>query len=100
MSPKGQSAETAEAAAGVSTRGHKTGLKINRRYTKAGASVWDTVTWEKRSAGITNENGQMVFEQKDCEIPASWSMLATNVVVSKYFRGKPGTPERENSVKQ
>jgi ribonucleoside-diphosphate reductase alpha chain len=81
-------------------RGNKPGLKIGRYYTKAGVSVWDTIAWEKRSAIITNENGKVVFEQKDCEIPATWSMLATNVVVSKYFRGKPGAPEREYSVKQ
>ena len=81
-------------------RANKIGLKISRRYTKPGVNVWDTVTWDKRSAIINNENGQMVFEQKDCEIPSTWSMLATNVVVSKYFRGKPGTPQRENSVKQ
>jgi ribonucleoside-diphosphate reductase alpha chain len=81
-------------------RGEKPGLKIGRYYTKPGVSVWDSVTWEKRNATITNENGKVVFEQKDCEIPSSWSMLATNVVVSKYFRGKPGSPEREYSVKQ
>ena len=47
-----------------------------------------------------NENGEVIFEQADCEIPASWSQLATNVVVSKYFRGHLDTPERESSVKQ
>src|SRR5690242_2045304 len=98
MSPKGQPSQ-AELSSGVE-RGNKTGLKISRRYTKAGVSVWDSVAWEKRSAVINNENGQLVFEQKDCEIPKSWSMLATNVVVSKYFRGKVGTPQRETSVRQ
>jgi ribonucleoside-diphosphate reductase alpha chain len=78
----------------------KTGLNIRRRYTKAGVPVWDTVVWEKRSATISNENGEVIFQQKDVEIPASWSMLATNVVVSKYFRGAIGTPAREHSVKQ
>jgi len=100
MSPKGQPAQTEASASASVERGNKTGVKIARRYTKAGGSVWDTVAWEKRSAVINNENGQLVFEQKDCEIPATWSMLATNVVVSKYFRGKPGTPQREGSVKQ
>jgi ribonucleoside-diphosphate reductase alpha chain len=106
MSPKGQPSQASEAASASASpaskveRGNKTGLKISRRYTKAGANVWDTVSWDKRSAVINNENGQLVFEQKDCEIPSAWSMLATNVVVSKYFRGKPGTPQRENSVKQ
>jgi ribonucleoside-diphosphate reductase alpha chain len=93
-------APTATAPAVAGPRGDKPGLKIGRYYTKAGVSVWDSVVWEKRTAAITNENGKMVFEQKDCEIPASWSLLATNVVVSKYFRGKPGSPEREHSVKQ
>ena len=100
MSPKGQPSQAEAAVSAPVERGAKTGLKISRRYTKAGTSVWDTVAWEKRSAIINNENGQLVFEQKDCEIPATWSMLATNVVVSKYFRGKPGTPQREGSVKQ
>ncbi|MES2202381.1 MAG: vitamin B12-dependent ribonucleotide reductase [candidate division FCPU426 bacterium] len=102
MSPNGELSQAAEAAPAkaVVERGQKTGLKIARRYTKPGMDVWETTKWDKRSAIINNENGQMVFEQKDCEIPSSWSMLATNVVVSKYFRGKPGTPQREQSVRQ
>jgi ribonucleoside-diphosphate reductase alpha chain len=93
-------ASTGQSVSTAKVRGQKPGLKVNRHYTKQGVSVWDTVAWEKRSAVITNENGKVVFEQKDCEIPASWSLLATNVVVSKYFRGKPGAPDREHSVKQ
>jgi ribonucleoside-diphosphate reductase alpha chain len=58
------------------------------------------VEWELRTATITNEKGEVVFEQKDVEIPKSWSQMATNVVVSKYFRGQIGTPRREKSVKQ
>ena len=49
---------------------------------------------------IGNEKGKVVFEQRDVEIPKSWSQQATNIVVSKYFRGQVGTPERERSVKQ
>jgi ribonucleoside-diphosphate reductase alpha chain len=60
---------------------------------------FDTVDWELRSAVIKGEKGDVVFEQKDCEIPSSWSQLATNVVVSKYFFGEIGTSERENSVR-
>ena len=56
--------------------------------------------WELRDAVISNERGEKVFEQKNCEIPKSWTQLATNVVVSKYFRGHVGTPEREHSVRQ
>jgi ribonucleoside-diphosphate reductase alpha chain len=76
------------------------GLTFERRFTKEGEDVFDTTEWEYRTAAITGERGEVVFEQKDCEIPKSWSMLATNVVVSKYFRGKVGTPQREKSVKQ
>jgi ribonucleoside-diphosphate reductase alpha chain len=61
---------------------------------------FDTVNWELRSAAIKDENGDVLFEQKDCEIPAPWSQLATNVVVSKYFYGENGTAERERSVRQ
>ncbi len=76
------------------------GLTFSRYYTREGEDVFDTVEWELRTAAITDERGKVVFEQKDCEIPKSWSMLATNVVVSKYFRGKIGTPQRETSVRQ
>jgi len=62
--------------------------------------VFDTVEWDKRSAHIKDESGAALFEQRDCEVPSSWSQLATNVVVSKYFYGENGTPEREKSVKQ
>ena len=60
----------------------------------------DEVTWERRNAFITGEDGESVFEQHDVEVPKAWSQLATNVVVSKYFRGPLGSPERENSVRQ
>src|SRR5207244_2498898 len=61
---------------------------------------YDEVQWETRTANIGNESGKTVFEQKDVEVPTFWSQLATNVVVSKYFRGHVGTPEREHSVRQ
>lgn len=77
-----------------------TGLTIERRFTQAGVDPFDTVEWERRTAVITDERGRVVFEQTDVEVPAFWSQLATNVVVSKYFRGQLGTPERETSVKQ
>ncbi|TWU13737.1 Vitamin B12-dependent ribonucleotide reductase [Symmachiella macrocystis] len=69
-------------------------------FCPAGTDPFDTVEWEHRSAHIKDENGNVLFEQTDCEVPAGWSSLATNVVVSKYFFGEPGTPERENSVRQ
>lgn len=76
------------------------GLKIERRFTIAGQDVYSTVEWESRDAIISNERGEKVFEQRGVEIPKSWTQLATNVVVSKYFRGHIGTPERERSVRQ
>jgi len=76
------------------------GIHVERRFTTEGVHPFDEVTWETRTAAIGNEKGETVFEQKDCEIPTFWSQMATNVVVSKYFRGKLGTPGRETSVKQ
>jgi ribonucleoside-diphosphate reductase alpha chain len=76
------------------------GLRIQRHFTTPGVDPFDSVEWELRSATIANEKGETVFEQTDVEIPKSWSQLATNVVVSKYFRGHIGTPEREHSVRQ
>ncbi|OHB79419.1 MAG: ribonucleoside-diphosphate reductase, adenosylcobalamin-dependent [Planctomycetes bacterium RBG_16_64_10] len=64
------------------------------------ADPFETADWERRSAIIKGEKGEVLFEQVDCEVPASWSQLATNVVVSKYFYGEVGTPERESSVRQ
>ncbi len=76
------------------------GLKISQLFCPADTDPFDTVGWEVRSAAIKDESGKVLFEQTDCEIPESWTQLATNVVVSKYFYGEPGTSERENSVRQ
>jgi len=76
------------------------GLTLERYFTRPGVDPFDEVEWEIRSAVISNEKGEIVFEQKDVEIPKFWSQTATNVVASKYFRGTLGTPERERSVKQ
>jgi ribonucleoside-diphosphate reductase alpha chain len=76
------------------------GLEFPRYFTLPGVDPFDEVTWEQRSAVIGNERGEVVFEQRDVEIPSFWSQQATNIVVSKYFRGQIGAPERENSVKQ
>ncbi len=76
------------------------GLTFPRFFTEAGVDPFDEVVWEIRAAAIGNERGEMVFEQRDVEIPSFWSQQATNIVVSKYFRGQIGTPERERSVKQ
>src|SRR5688500_11438080 len=76
------------------------GVSVNRFFTTAGVDPADEMVWEHRSASISGEDGKAVFEQKDIEIPKSWSMLATNVVASKYILGAPGTPERESSVRK
>jgi ribonucleoside-diphosphate reductase alpha chain len=77
-----------------------TGLKFGRYFTNPALDPMEDVVWEKRDAVITNEKGKVVFEQKGIEVPRTWSQTATNIVVSKYFRGKIGTPEREYSVRQ
>src|SRR6058998_2714091 len=76
------------------------GLTLERYFTRPGVDPFDEVEWEVRSAVIGSEKGEIVFEEKDVEIPKFWSQTATNVVASKYFRGTLGTPERERSVKQ
>ena len=76
------------------------GVSFKRRFTKPGVHPFDEVAWERRTASITNTRGEVVFEQKGVEFPAFWSQTATAVVVSKYFRGSLGTPQRESSVRQ
>ncbi len=76
------------------------GLEFPRFFTRPGPNPFDDVEWELRNAVINNERGQVVFEQRDVEVPKFWSQQATNIVVSKYFRGQLGTPDREQSVKQ
>ncbi|MEX0805389.1 MAG: vitamin B12-dependent ribonucleotide reductase [Candidatus Binatia bacterium] len=78
----------------------KNGLKVGRYFTRAGINPYDEIEWEIRSAAIVNEQGKVVFEQNNVEIPKAWSLMATNVVVSKYFRGPLGSPQREYSVRQ
>ncbi|MBV8196277.1 MAG: vitamin B12-dependent ribonucleotide reductase [Candidatus Dormibacteraeota bacterium] len=90
----------AKAADGATVALSSGGLHFERRFTREGIHPFDEVTWEKRTAAIGNEKGESVFEQAACEVPAFWSQMATNVVVSKYFRGALGTPRRETSVKQ
>ncbi len=106
---------SAAAAAGTERRGSKTrrggrrrtggtglenGLTFRRLHTTPGVHPFEEVDWELRTAAITGERGEVVFEQKDVEIPSFWSQQATKVVVSKYFRGHLDDPKRERSVKQ
>ena len=76
------------------------GLEFLRFFSRQGVDPFDEIEWELRTAVIGNEKGETVFEQRDVEIPKTWSQQATNIVVSKYFRGQLGTPDRERSVKQ
>jgi ribonucleoside-diphosphate reductase alpha chain len=76
------------------------GIKLQRYFTAPGDDGFANVEWELRTAAITGENGKTVFEQRDVEVPKTWTQTATNVVVQKYFRGIVGTPERERSVRQ
>ncbi len=76
------------------------GLHFERFFTTPGVEPFEVVDWEVRDALITNEKGETVFEQRGVEVPKSWSQTATNVVVSKYFRGQLESPQRERSVRQ
>src|SRR5580704_10890173 len=79
------------------------GVAFPRYFTarlEPGKSPYDEVAWETRTASIGNDKGAVIFEQRDVEVPADWSQTATNIVASKYFHGKLGTPDRETSVSQ
>src|SRR5579864_5896881 len=84
----------------VSSAAPGRGVVLERFFTTAGVDPFSQVEWDLRSAVISGEDGRIVFEQKDVEVPRAWSQTATNVVVSKYFRGQIGTPKRETSVRQ
>jgi ribonucleoside-diphosphate reductase alpha chain len=80
---------------------HRTAIGLNRHFTTADVHPYDQVKWERRDARITNwKDGSVAFEQLGVEVPADWSVNATNILAQKYFRGTPGTPEREWSFKQ
>jgi ribonucleoside-diphosphate reductase alpha chain len=74
--------------------------KYFSRNLQPGQTPYDTVTWEARTATIGDSKGNVIFEQRDVEVPADWSQTATNIVASKYFYGKMGTAQRETSVQQ
>ncbi|MGP8187363.1 MAG: vitamin B12-dependent ribonucleotide reductase [Terracidiphilus sp.] len=76
------------------------GLIFTRRFTTEGISPYDEIQWESRTASITDQKGNTIFEQKNVEVPVDWSMTATNIVASKYLHGKLGSPERETGVRQ
>ncbi|MGA2890096.1 MAG: vitamin B12-dependent ribonucleotide reductase [Terracidiphilus sp.] len=76
------------------------GLIFTRRFTTEGVSPYDEILWEQRTASITDSKGNTIFEQKNVEVPADWSMTATNIVASKYLHGQLDSPERETGVRQ
>jgi len=75
-------------------------LPIERTFSDARTKPFDQIEWERRTAEITDDAGKVIFKQENVEVPKSWSLLATKVVVSKYFYGEQHTPERETSVRQ
>ena len=76
-------------------------IGIGRKFTSPGTHPYDLVSWERRDARINNwKDGTIAFEQLGVEFPVTWSLNATNIVAQKYFRGTPGTPEREQSLRQ
>src|SRR5580698_4285531 len=80
----------------------RVGVEFPRHFTarlEAGKTPYDELRWELGTASIGNDKGAVIFEQRDVEVPADWSQTATNIVVSKYFYGKIGSPERETSVR-
>jgi ribonucleoside-diphosphate reductase alpha chain len=99
MSPAATPGTTGESST-TDSSSKTAGIRFERHYTTAGVDPFDAVEWELRDAVIGNEKGEKVFEQKNVEVPKFWSQTATNVVVSKYFRGHLGSKERESSVRQ
>jgi ribonucleoside-diphosphate reductase alpha chain len=75
-------------------------LAIERVFSDPKIKPFDQIEWEKRTAEITDDGGKVIFKQENVEVPKSWSVLATKVVVSKYFYGEQNTSERETSVRQ
>jgi len=97
--------ETVGAASGrgkrSSAKGKQAGLTVERIYTTPGVHPYDEVTWERRDVVMTNwRDGTVNFEQRGVEFPDFWSVNATNIVTSKYFRGAVGSPQRESSLRQ
>ena len=82
------------------TKSAKKSLRIDRVFSDAKVNPFDQIEWDKRTAEITDDGGKVIFKQENVEVPKSWSVLATKVVVSKYFYGEQHTSERETSVRQ
>ena len=76
------------------------GMKVGTHFSTPGVHPFEQIEWEKRTAKIAGDGGEVIFEQENVDVPASWSQLATKVVVSKYFYGDKDLDQREHSVKQ
>jgi len=76
------------------------GLSFRRYFTQGGVSPYEAIEWERRTAQLTDAQGNVIFEQPEVEVPKDWSQTATNIVASKYLHGRLGTPERETGVRQ
>jgi ribonucleoside-diphosphate reductase alpha chain len=100
VTPGAAVATTQAAVPAVSATKKATGLTFRRFFTKPGVSPYDEIEWELRTATISDAQGNIIFEQKDVEVPKDWSMTATNIVASKYLHGTLGTAERETGVRQ
>jgi ribonucleoside-diphosphate reductase alpha chain len=90
---------TAKQAPASNSPKNATGLAFTRHFTKPGVSPYDEITWERRDAVIQDWKGNLIFEQKNVEVPSEWSVTATNIVASKYLHGLNGTAEREDGVR-
>ena len=84
----------------IAMKASKKNVKIARVFSSSKINPFDQIEWERRTAEITDDGGKSIFRQENVEVPKFWSLLATKVVVSKYFYGEQGTPERETSVRQ
>ncbi len=92
---------TETARAGARRSGKDKGVKVERIFTTPGVHPYDAVTWEKRDVVQQNwRTGQTIFEQRGVEFPDFWSVNASTIVTTKYFRGALGTPARESGLKQ
>jgi ribonucleoside-diphosphate reductase alpha chain len=95
------SVTTSAPAAFVHNTLGKPGLTMERLYTTPGQHPYDGVNWERRDVVQTNwKTGDVVFEQRGVEFPDFWSVNASTIVTTKYFRGAVGTEAREWGLKQ
>src|SRR5580658_2889236 len=97
---RGRRGTSVPASRGMKNKGAKKQMRIERIFSDAKVKPFDQIEWDRRTAEITDDAGKVIFKQENVEVPKSWSVLATKVVVSKYFYGEQNTSERETSVRQ